>query len=371
MQTHRHTISAPHGSVHCELTSYHFGPPGGRKAYIQAALHADEVPAMLVAQSLRTRLQLLEQQGRLSGQVVLVPAANPFGLAQVINERPFGRFDLATGINFNRGYPQLGAQLAASLATRLGPDAAANVRLVRGHLRELVAAWQAASDLALLKKTLLSLAIDADVVLDLHCDNEAVLHVYASSAQVPEIEPLARLLGAGALLHADLAGGDPFDEACMRPWAELAARAGPQVPLPLACVAATIELRGETQVDYATAALDADAILRYLSLRGIVALDAVALPPASCRATPLTGTQRLDAPHAGMLVYLRALGDRVATGDAIADLIDPATGQTTTLRAGVDGVFFARLSHRYVIRGMNVGKIAGVHPIREGNLLSL
>jgi predicted deacylase len=371
MHTKRHPISAPHGSVHCELTSYRFGQPGGPKAYIQAALHADEVPAMLVAQSLRTRLQLLEQQGRLRGEVVLVPAANPFGLAQVINERPFGRFDLATGVNFNRGYPQLGAQLAASLAGRLGPDPEANVRLVRGRLRELVAAWQPASDVHALKKILLAMAIDADIVLDLHCDNEAVLHVYASSAQVAELEPLARLLGAGALLHTGVAGGDPFDEACTRPWAELAAQAGPQAPLPLACVAATIELRGETRVDYATAALDADAILRYLSLRGIVTLDALPLPPASCRPTPLEGTQRLDAPHAGMLVYLRALGDRVAAGDAIADLIDPATGETTTLRAGVEGVFFARLSHRYVIRGMNVGKIAGVHPIREGNLLSL
>lgn len=363
MQTIRHPIS--------NLTSYHFGQPGGRKAYIQAALHADEVPAMLVAQCLRTRLHLLEQQGRVTGEVVLVPAANPLGLAQVINERPFGRFDLATGINYNRGYPQLGEQLVQALQGGLGQDAAANVRIVRRQLRAQVEAWQPASDVNALKKTLLAMAIDADVVLDLHCDNEAALHIYASSAQVAALEPLARLMHASALLHSSVAGGDPFDEACFRPWSELAASLGARTPLPLACLAATIELRGETQVDYATAALDADAILGYLSLQGIVQMDAFELPPATCRATPLEGTQRLNAPHAGMLVYLRALGDSVAAGDAIADLIDPASGHTTTLRAGVDGVFFARLSHRYVIRGMNVGKIAGVHPIREGNLLSL
>lgn len=371
MQLKRHPISAPHGSVHCELTSYHFGQPGGRKAYIQAALHADEVPAMLVAQSLRSRLQRLEQQGKITGEVVLVPAANPLGLAQVINERPFGRFDLATGINYNRGYPQLGAQLVQALQGRLGADAQANVRLVREQLRQLVAQWEPATDVNTLKKALMGMAIDADVVLDLHCDNEAALHIYASSAQVAALEPLARLMGAAALLHTSVAGGDPFDEACLRPWQQLAVGLGAQTPLPLACVAATVELRGETQVDYATAALDADAILRYLALQGIVQADDARLPPATCRATPLEGTQRLDAPHAGMLVYLRALGDTVAAGDAIADLIDPASGNATTLRAAVDGVFFARLSHRYVIRGMNVGKIAGVHPIREGNLLSL
>jgi uncharacterized protein len=371
MQTIRHQISAPHGSAHYELTSYRFGQRPGRKAYIQAALHADEVPAMLVAQSLRTRLQLLEQQGRVTGEVVLVPAANPIGLAQVLNERPFGRFDLATGINFNRGYPALGPALVRALEGRLGHDAGANVRLVRQQLVRLVEAWPARSNVEQLKKTLLSMAVDADIVLDLHCDNEAALHIYAGSAQVAELEPLARLMQAAALLHTSAAGGDPFDEACLRPWLELAAQEGTGTALPLACVAATIELRGEVQVDYATAALDADAILRYLSLQGILRLDDTSLPPARCHATPLEGTQRLDAPHAGMLVYLRALGDRVAAGDAIADLIDPASGQATTLRAGVDGVFFARLSHRYVIRGMNVGKIAGVKPFREGNLLSL
>jgi len=374
MQIFRHPISASHGSVHCELTSYRFGRPGGRKAYIQAALHADEVPAMLVAQSLRTRLQLLERQGLVLGEVVLVPAANPLGLAQVINERPFGRFDLASGINYNRGYPRLGHQLLHALEGRLGQDAQDNVRLVRQRLRELVDAWRPASDVGTLKKQLLSMAVDADLVLDLHCDNEASLHIYAASAQVAELEPRGRLMRASALLHSGVAGGDPFDEACFRPWVELAAAMGPGVSLPLACVAATVELRGEAQVDYATAALDADAIVRYLALCGVLAAPAardMALPPASCRATPLEGVQRLDAPHAGMLVYLRALGERVAAGDAIADLVDPASGETTTLRAAVDGVFFARLSHRYVIRGMNVGKIAGVHPIREGNLLSL
>jgi len=32
-----------------ELTSFHFGIPGKKKIYIQAWLHADETPTMLVA----------------------------------------------------------------------------------------------------------------------------------------------------------------------------------------------------------------------------------------------------------------------------------------------------------------------------------
>ena len=77
MDTVKHPISAAHGTAHYELTSYHFGKPGGPKAYIQAALHADEVPAMLVAQALRQRLAALEAAGKVVGEVILVPAANP------------------------------------------------------------------------------------------------------------------------------------------------------------------------------------------------------------------------------------------------------------------------------------------------------
>ena len=65
------------------------------------------------------------------------------------------------------------------------------------------------------------------------------------------------------------------------------------------------------------------------------------------------------------------MGDTVRVGDVVADLIDPVSGDTTHLKSEVDGVLFTRLSHRYIIRGMNVAKIAGAKPFRSGSLLSL
>ena len=375
MLLHTHPITAAHGSIRAELTSLHFGRPGAGKAYIQAAIHADEVPAMLVAQALRQQLEQLERAGRLLGEVVLVPAANPLGLAQVISERPYGRFDLPTGVNFNRDFACLTAAVATKVDGQLGGDADANTALIRAQLREQVAALPALSDTATLKKALLSLAIDADVVLDLHCDNEAALHVYTGTPLCNDVARLAQLLGARALLHTEVSGGDPFDEACSRPWWELQRRFQGVYPVPLACVAATVELRGEADVDYAVAERDAQAILRYLALHGLIALDETAPAaepvPEPCVATPLEGTLRLVAPHAGMVVYRKPLGAQLRAGDAVADLIDPVTGQTTTLLAQADGVFFARLSHRYVIRGMSIGKLAGSVPSRSGKLLSL
>ena len=64
------------------LSVFRFGN-GPCKAYIQASLHADELPGMRVAVELKRRLRELEAQGRLSGVIELVPVANPIGPGQL------------------------------------------------------------------------------------------------------------------------------------------------------------------------------------------------------------------------------------------------------------------------------------------------
>ena len=96
------------------LSVFRFGS-GPRKAYIQAALHADELPGMRVAVELKQRLLELEQQGRLNGVIELVPVANPIGLGQMFQATHQGRFDLASGQNFNRDFPALAELVAPQL----------------------------------------------------------------------------------------------------------------------------------------------------------------------------------------------------------------------------------------------------------------
>jgi hypothetical protein len=371
MQSKKHPISPPDSSTPSQLTSFHYGLPGtGKKVYIQAALHADEVPGMLVAQFLRTELAALEAAGKIVGEIILVPAANPLGLAQAIHGAPFGRFDLTTGTNFNRAYKHVADDLKQSLEGQLGSDAAANVALIRAHARTSVANWKPATDAEALKKTLLGLAIDADIVLDLHCDNEAVLHIYAGTPLADAAAPLAAYMGAHALLLALAAGEEPFDEACSRLWWDLQAHFGPAFPIPPACMSVTVELRGEMDVNYDFARTDARALLNYLAHAGVLETTPDPLPASICQATPLEGVEPLAAPHAGIVVFLKNLGDRVQAGDAIADLVDPVSGSTTTLRTTYEGVFFARTAHRHLLRGMAVGKIAGPVAFRAGKLLS-
>ena len=371
MQSHKHLVTPPDSSMSCQLTSFHYGSPGsGKKVYIQAALHADEVPGMLVAQFLRVEFAALEAAGKINGEIVLVPSANPIGLAQAIHGAPFGRFDLTTGTNFNRAYKHVANELKTALQGKLTDSADDNVALIRAHARESVARWQPATDADALKKTLLAMAIDADIVLDLHCDNEAVLHIYAGTPLAQAVAPLSAYMGAHALLLALEAGEEPFDEACSRLWWDLAAHFGPAFPIPAACMSVTVELRGEMDVNYDFARRDSRALVNYLAHAGVLDIAPDSMPALLCQPTPLEGVQPIAAPHAGVLVFLKNLGDKVKAGDAIADLIDPVSGATTTLKSKVDGVFFARTAHRHLLRGMAVAKIAGPVAFRAGKLLS-
>ena len=99
----RHPLLSPTPGTTRELISLHYGPTDtGRKVMIQASLHADEVPGLLVAHHLRHRLAAFEAQGMLQGEIVLVPFANPVGLSQWVLASDEGRLDLASGENFNR-----------------------------------------------------------------------------------------------------------------------------------------------------------------------------------------------------------------------------------------------------------------------------
>ncbi|HSW04356.1 succinylglutamate desuccinylase/aspartoacylase family protein [Aquabacterium sp.] len=371
MKLIHHPLLAATPGTRQELVSLHFGQPGaGPKVTIQASLHADEVPGMLVAQHLRRRLEALEAAGQLRGEVVLVPAANPIGLHQWLLRDQQGRFELASGQNFNRHYADLTDTVAAAVQGRLGADAAANVQTVRAALRAAVAALPASGALESLRKTLYGLAIDADIVLDLHCDGEAVMHFYTTPDGWPQAEPLARCMGAQAVLLATSSGDEPFDEACSMVWTRLAERVGPAHPLPPACTAVTIELRGEGDVSHALAAQDAAAIEHFLQLRGVIAGTPAELPPLRCEATPLAGSMPIHAPQGGVLVFLREPGDRVKKGEPIVELIDPFSGEVTVLVSPVDGLLYARERRRFAVAGMPLAKVAGREALRQGLLLS-
>ena len=357
------------------LVSLHFGAAGSaRKAYLQAALHADEPPGLLVGWHLRRLLSEAESAGRVRGEIVLVPMANPIGHGQRLLGRGIGRFELPSGENFNRHYADVAAAAYARLRPQIESGEFPDVAAVRSALRAACLELPAPSELESLRKTLLTLAIDADLMLDLHCDNEAVMHLYTTPTLWPQLEPLARLIGAEVALLAGESGGDPFDETCSLAWSRLnalhVAAGGHAEAWPEACVAATLELRGEADVSHEHAAADARALFDFLIHQGYIEGEAPALPPLKRAGRPLAGSIPVYAPHGGVLVHRASLGTEIEKGAPIADVIDPLEGSCTTLTSPVDGLLYAREHGRVVHAGTRVAKVSGLEALRSGALLS-
>ena len=348
------------------------GGAPGPKAYVQAAVHADEIPALLVAQHLREQLTALDAAGRLKGEIVLVPYANPIGLTQFLQAWHLGRYELESGQNFNRGYPDLFDEVSAAVEGALGADAASNVALIRRAILAALPATLPTSENAALKHLLYRMSCDADVVLDLHCDYEATMHTYIGTPLWPAAADLAACLNSPVNLLADDSGGEAFDEANSRIWWRLAARF-PQHPIPPAGFAATVELRGERDVDEAQAAEDAKGLIRFLTARGFVEAPATMPTGAPPTATPLEAVDSLSATHPGVLTWAVPLGATVASGALLGHLVDPETGIRNAFHARCDGLLFARRGHRWVRPGQWIAKIAGTQKLdwrRPGALLS-
>lgn len=362
--------------THRTLDFIHYGTPGnGRKAYLQAALHADEIPGLLVLHKLIHLLNDADNQGRINGHIVLAPVANPVGNGQHLLGELAGRYDLANGENFNRDYPDLAVKIAERVEQALGEDARENTRLIRSAALQALEDEQALDQTRILKLELMKRAVDADIMLDLHCDWQSVMHLYTGAPIWPQARPLAAYLGAQATLLAEVSGGHPFDEAASGLWWALAQRF-PDKPIDAACMAATVELRGKADVDEDQAQRDAQALFHYLQHAGIIEGQAPPQPVLAHEATPLAGVDKIIAPHAGVVSYSRQPGEVVKPGEVICTLFrldeyEHARAARTELRAGVEGVFYARRLDRLARPGQTLARIAGreVLAANKGRLL--
>ncbi|MFR0674777.1 succinylglutamate desuccinylase/aspartoacylase family protein [Enterobacterales bacterium AW_CKDN230030176-1A_HGKHYDSX7] len=357
------------GSVR-QLHSFHYGPSTGGKVYIQASLHADELPGMLVAWHLKRQLAALDAQGRLLHEIVLVPVANPAGLEQVVLDAPLGRFELHSGENFNRHFVDLSDTIGDQVEGLLGQDPELNQELIRDHLRRNLQAHPAHTPLQAQRLTLQRLACDADLILDLHCDFEAIEHLYTTPDAWPQVEPLAGYLGAQACLLATDSGGQSFDECFSLLWLQLQQRFARRFPIPAGSVSVTLELRGQADVSHGLAERDCQAILDYLTFRG--ALAGQAPPPPALRrpATALAAVELLVAPHGGLLVFQAEPGQYLETGQVVAEVIDPLTDRVTCVRTQQAGLLYARSGRRLATHGMAIAHVAGERLCRSGYLLA-
>jgi predicted deacylase len=358
-----------------EFTYYVVGPANApEKVHLQAALHADEHPGTMVLHHLLPMLRQADDQGRLRARFTVMPAVNPLGLGQQSLRHHIGRYDTNTGVNFNRRWPDLFTAVRTQLSGRLGDDEVFNVNLIRTAVARWIDAQQPRTAAEQLRLLVLREAHDAEFVLDLHCDDDSLIHIFTSPELMPELQDLADWMGAAATLTAADSGGGSFDEVLPQLYRKVA-QAHPGKPVPMASAAATLEYRGQADVFDTTGADDARRLWGFLCGRNLIDADAGEPPPRAAEATPLEATEFVRTDRPGLVAYRVELGERVRKGQPVADLIardgPEAFMARTPILAGTDGFVLSRRLLKYAPRGTSIMKIVGtaVLPSRKGAYL--
>ncbi|UII68996.1 succinylglutamate desuccinylase/aspartoacylase family protein [Pseudomonas sp. HN11] len=293
------------------------GDGSGPKVHLQAGVHADEIAGMLVLHQLLPRLQACQDQGRLKGSVTVVPQANPFGIGQFRQGKLLGRFHETTGQNFNRAFDH---------------------SLAMGRPASNLAQWQ---------KRLVQLAADADLVLDLHTDDEALPYLYIHRRFWPEPGlALAAALQVDVVIVWDEGGDGSFEETIIN-------HASPRL-------AVTIELRGQADVSDVLAQQDGDGLWAWLCINGVI--DEVAdIAQWQGDVVDMGCMETILAPCAGVLVFEKNLGDYVEEGQRFARIIgrpgDP--NSEVPLHAAQTGRMVTGHRERLVAQGSVVAKFTG------------
>ncbi|MEO8244127.1 MAG: succinylglutamate desuccinylase/aspartoacylase family protein [bacterium] len=371
MQIETWSLTGDSAGTRRELTLYRYGQVGAAPCvYLQAGLHADEMPGVLVLQHLLTLLDEVDARGGIVGEVLVVPVANPIGLAQWAFQRPLGRQDADTMHNFNRGYPELAKLVGDALENELTQNSHENRALIRKAFRAALADIRPRSDMQEQQVALMTWSCSADYVLDLHCDHFAVMHLYANARRPDDTALLCRCTGSKLALIEDLSGGNAFDEAHTVPWWQLRERFGARFPIPDATFASTLEYRGQFDVHDDLAAADAAGLMVFLGAIG--ALSGGPQLPTLDGAVhlPLGGAADVHAPQGGVVSWAVAVGAQVASGQVLGHVTDPVSRRRLPLLSPVAGMLFRTELWRSCLRGQSLAHVAGEVVIRAGDLLS-
>jgi uncharacterized protein len=285
----------PSGEVYA-IHAYHLeGSRPGPRIYIQANVHGPEICGTAVLLQLMHDLEKLPD---CKGRITIVPSANPVGLNQVTYNGMIGRYNVQSGINWNRIF---------SVPRTFASEA------------EDRTYWQERRDSAnrsveaVLAAELRLLAAGAEYVLDIHTTGVACAeHLFTFSWMH---DTYARL---GTPFHIEIPADSPvgaFDESMVLPYLATLGK-------DLAPKAATWEIHHHGHVDAAVVAARVVQLKRWIAaVQGTVTAPTVETQPRR-----FTDGVHLNAPLAGYYEWHAAIGAEVPKGAVYARVYQPWIG---------------------------------------------
>lgn len=326
-------------------------------AYIQANVHGGELQGNAAIVAL---FEMLEKEPP-RGSLVLVPRANPVAALQQVGDYVAGVYDFQSGANFNRGYLYLTGPSRSSTAACFVDahsfaevNREATIREIREGFREaLRAALGAAKEEATrwgmdgrleFALAIQELAVEADVVMDLHTGDRAPRYLYAPEGALGAIKSF----GIPFVLEVPPRFGGALDEAAFVPWHDLAEafrRVG-RSDVTRLVDGFTVELGSMNTFSLTQGGEDAKRIASALRYYGVLDGDPD-VPAYRMVASSLADYRSLYAPAGGLVDPAVTPGTPVRAGDLVARLVDPsrcrrmpprAADAVVEVRAPEDGV---------------------------------
>ena len=290
---------------------------GAPKVYIQASMHASEIQGNAVVFELLTYLKENQPQG----DIVIIPQCNPISMSNRLGAGHQGRFDPATGDNWNRHYflPEIDyeAFAEAHLHSETAIYKAAFRQLLMSDLDAALACNYRLSRAKRLNYIMQRQALEADIILDLHTDTNAIDYIYSPNFAKQSVEKF--YFSYVLLMENDVGGA--LDEAGFYPWWALKkAFEKHKRQEEVQVDAFTLELGSEEIIDSKKGQNQALGILNYLAYKGVVK----SIPTVVKRVVSfhdVEGFQSISASHGGLYEWFVQPGESVKRNQVIGQCL--------------------------------------------------
>ncbi len=308
-----------------------FGAKPGKKAYLQANLHGNEIVGNAVIHQLIEFLMTLEPEV-LTGEIWLVPVCNPLATNQRSHQFATGRFNTYDGKDWNRiywDYEKVCQDLEEFAQSQINvePDIIKQnyKQKIKTSFEQIQAKIDAPSSVQLTDKyryKVQSLCLDADYLIDLHSNtNYGLEYLY----YFRDREESAKLFLLEHGIMFDDYDGDAFDEAFMKPWLALEntlSKLGKQIKFDVE--AYTLELGTGMAMNPNSVSKGVCGVKNYLVQKGIINIES--LPPEkfmelNMSFRPLSQVKKYWSPVGGMVQSRVGLGTSVQQGDLLYQVL--------------------------------------------------
>jgi len=299
----------------------------GPKVYIQSSIHGAEVQGNVVLLHL-----LKELKGApLRGEVTLVPNCNPVGSNLKSGEYTLGRFDPVNGQNWNRAY-HYNKDLISEFADKINPDMDISElkqeyrSRLRASIEERLNNEWGVGLAECLNLKLQLMALEADIVLDLHNGPVSTRHIY-----VPEYaRESAKYFNIPHVILINKVFSGALDEATFCPWwclTDSLMERFPSSEWDFGIEAFTVEMGSQEVIDFDAGKADSKGILSYLSYKKCFETPLQKPENITRYAVYLRDYKIMYSGFGGMVEYVAKPGQFVKKGELMAralniDLLD-------------------------------------------------